>query len=191
MKHLKWLVPAIILCGGLLYAQSYKTDSLTTATGSGSVPTPGVGVKSALTFGESSGTTPTCQAGLDIIWSSYSASGLQICNNGGSLAPIASLPISLTTQVSGTLQAANGAPLVGTSGSLGGSALTAGNCSTTTVAITGALNTMAVVVTPKASPGNNYYWKGVVTSSGTVTVYICAVTAGTPTAETYSVRVIQ
>jgi len=83
--------------------------------------------------------------------------------------------------------------LVGTTGSIGGSLLTAGLCSTGTVSITGATPGMPVVVS--ASDGTNIPVlgadiSGTVTSSGTVTVSVCAIVSLTPTSKTYNVRVI-
>jgi hypothetical protein len=53
---------------------------------------------------------------------------------------------------------------------------------------------MAVIVTPVpiagADPGNSTFWKGYVSTAGTVTVKVCESVAGTPTATTYNVRVI-
>jgi hypothetical protein len=82
-------------------------------------------------------------------------------------------------------------PLTGTSSSIGGSSLAAGACASTTVSITGATTSNAVEATPATYPGDAYYWKGYVSATGTVTVKVCAAAAGTPTASTYSVRVIQ
>ena len=81
--------------------------------------------------------------------------------------------------------------LAGTSGSLGGSALTAGGATTGTVNVPGATTSMAVVVTPSVYPGNGVDWAGYVSSAGVVTVVITAIIAVTPTATTYNVRVIQ
>ena len=81
-------------------------------------------------------------------------------------------------------------PLKGTTGSIGGSALTAGTCSSATVSVSGATTSMAVEATPSTYPGDAIYWKGYVSASGTVTVKVCAAVAATPTASTYNVRVI-
>ena len=81
--------------------------------------------------------------------------------------------------------------LSGTSGSLGGSALTAGTCSSTTVTISGATTSMTATASPSSDPGSGYYWLAFVSSSNTVTVRICAAASGTPTSTTYNVRVIQ
>ena len=93
-----------------------------------------------------------------------------------------------------TLPAATGTAalvLSGTSGSIGGSALTAGVCATTPVTITGATAGMAAIATPVTYPGDSFYWRAYVSSSSTVTVTICAAVNGTPTASTYNIRVIQ
>lgn len=79
----------------------------------------------------------------------------------------------------------------GTSSSIGGSALLAGACASTTVSVTGATTAMAVSVSPVTYPGDGNFWMGYVSASNTVTVKVCAAVAGTPTASTYNVRVIQ
>ena len=81
-------------------------------------------------------------------------------------------------------------PPAGTTGSLGGSALAAGACTSGTVNITGATTNMAVVATPVTYPGDGMAWRPYVSSAGVVTVKVCATVAGTPTASTYIVRVI-
>jgi hypothetical protein len=81
-------------------------------------------------------------------------------------------------------------PLAGTTGSIGGSALAAGVCASGTVNMAGATTSMAVVATPAAYPGDGMDWKAYVSSTGVVTVKVCAVIAGTPTAGAYNVRVI-
>ena len=81
--------------------------------------------------------------------------------------------------------------LTGATGSLGGSALAAGACSGTTATISGATTAMAVVASPAADPGAGFYWPAFVSAANTVTVRVCAAAAGTPSASTYNVRVIQ
>ncbi|WP_321913589.1 hypothetical protein [Paraburkholderia sp. J11-2] len=81
--------------------------------------------------------------------------------------------------------------LTGTTSSIGGSSLAAGACATGTVAVSGATTSMAVAVSPVATPGAGYVWEGYVSAAGTVTVNVCAIVAGTPTATTYNVRVAQ
>ena len=79
----------------------------------------------------------------------------------------------------------------GTTGSIGGSLLAAGACSSGTVSITGAASGMAAVATPGTYPGDGNYWLAYVSAANTVTVKICAAVAGTPGASTYNVRVLQ
>ncbi len=81
-------------------------------------------------------------------------------------------------------------PLTGTTTSIGGSALSAGACTSGTVNVTGATTSMAVVATPATYPGDGMDWRTYVSSSGVVTVKVCAAIAGTPMASTYNVRVI-
>ncbi|MGB7547922.1 MAG: hypothetical protein WBM14_09240 [Terracidiphilus sp.] len=82
-------------------------------------------------------------------------------------------------------------PLAGTTGSIGGSALAAGACTSGTVSIAGATTSMAVTATPATYPGDGMAWRPYVSAAGTVTVKVCADVAGTPTASAYNVRVIQ
>lgn len=86
-------------------------------------------------------------------------------------------------------------PLSGTTSSIGGSALTLNACTSGTVSITGATTSMVAVTNPTADPNSgtsqSYDWYARVTAAGTVTVYECAIVAGTPTATTFNVRVIQ
>ena len=78
-----------------------------------------------------------------------------------------------------------------TSSSIGGSSLAAGACASTTVAITGLTTAMIVDTTPATYPGDAYFWKAYASAAGTATVKVCAAIAGTPTASTYNLRVIQ
>lgn len=82
------------------------------------------------------------------------------------------------------------ANLTGTSGALGGGALLAGACASTTVSVTGATTSMTVSVSPNTYPGDGALVYGYVSSSNTVTVKVCGVVALTPTSSTYNVRVI-
>jgi hypothetical protein len=81
--------------------------------------------------------------------------------------------------------------LSGTTGSIGGSALNAGACSSGTVRIPAATASMAVVVAPVSYPGDGIFWHGYVSTAGTVTVKVCASVAAVPTASAYNVRVIR
>jgi hypothetical protein len=81
-------------------------------------------------------------------------------------------------------------PFAGTTGSIGGSALAAGACTSGTVNVTGATTSMAVVATPATYPGDGMAWRPYVSAAGVVTVKVCAEIAGTPTISTYNVRII-
>lgn len=102
------------------------------------------------------------------------------------------------TQINGSQACSNsvGCPatstkLTGTTGSIGGSALLAGACSSGTVSITGATTSMVAVSDPNTYPGDGNWWSSQVTSANTITVRVCASVAATPTASTYNVRVLQ
>lgn len=93
-----------------------------------------------------------------------------------------------------TLPAASGdlaVALTGTTASIGGSALSPGAVSTGTVAVAGAAIGMAVIATPETYPGVDAYWDAYISSAGTVTVNVGVVTAGTPVASVYAVRIIE
>jgi hypothetical protein len=81
--------------------------------------------------------------------------------------------------------------LTGTTGSIGGSALLAGQDATGTVAIAGVTTAMAVDASPVTYPGAGVFWNGYVSSAGTVTVAVGAAIALTPAASNYNIRVTQ
>jgi hypothetical protein len=81
--------------------------------------------------------------------------------------------------------------LSGTSGSIGGGALIAGQCATGTLTVTGATTTMVALTDPNTYPGDGTIWDAQVTAANTVTVKVCAIIALTPTASTYNVRILQ
>jgi hypothetical protein len=78
-----------------------------------------------------------------------------------------------------------------TSSSIGGSALLAGACASTTVSITGLTTAMTLITTPVTYPGDGTFWHAYASAAGTATVKVCESVAGTPTASTYNIRVIQ
>jgi hypothetical protein len=85
-----------------------------------------------------------------------------------------------------------GSALKGTTASIGGSALAAGACATGTVSISGVAAGMTGTAT--ATDGTmqgNFVVSAAGTASGTATVNVCAITAGTPTAKTYNVHLNQ
>ncbi len=77
--------------------------------------------------------------------------------------------------------------ITGTSASIGGGALIAGQCATGTATVTGALTSMVASASPNTYPGAGFVWAAQVTSADTATVYVCAQAAGTPTSSTYNV----
>ena len=92
------------------------------------------------------------------------------------------------SDISGTLQTAQ--LLTGTSASLGGSAMTAGQTISITVAIAGAAVGMVAVTSPETYPGDGFVWDAYVSAPNTVTVRLTAVLAGTPVASLYDVRLL-
>ncbi len=107
------------------------------------------------------------------------------CNNTGS----PTTPIACTVAQTNTLLGLS-QTLTGTTGSIGGGVLTAGSCTSGTVAVTGATTAMGVIATPVTYPGDGSTWLAYVSAGGTVTVKVCALVAVTPGASTYNVRVI-
>lgn len=81
--------------------------------------------------------------------------------------------------------------LKGTTGSIGGGALTVGTCTSGTASVTSSTTAMAVSASPVTYPGDGIYWVAYVSAAGTVTVKVCATASITPTASTYNVRVLQ
>lgn len=88
-----------------------------------------------------------------------------------------------------------GLVISGTTGSIGGSSLALNACSSGTATVTGATTGMVAITNPTANPNSganqSYDWYAIVTATNTVTVYECAIVAGTPAATTFNVRVIQ
>lgn len=104
------------------------------------------------------------------------------------------MQVTSTLTVAGT--AVKGA-LVGTTGSIGGSLLAAGACSSATTTVTGATTAMAVTASPAGGvdPTNGGILgvsiDPLITATDTVKVSVCSPIVGTPTAANYNVRVIQ
>jgi len=195
---------SMIASSGLLTAHGVMLGG-----GAGAVP-------SALTSLGTSGQVLTSNgAAADPSWSSAAAGTVTSVNTGHALTggPITATgtvsAVDATSGVAGVVtpdtNAAhflNGAgawttpagnapvPLVGNTGSIGGSSLAAGACSLGTVAIVGATTAMAVALNPVTYPGDAAYWKGYVSSAGTVTVANCIAINGTPAASVFSVRVV-
>ena len=96
---------------------------------------------------------------------------------------------NLTVNAEGLVTAVSSA-LSGTTGSLGGAPMTAGETITTAVTITGASVGMVAVCNPQTYPGDSFCWDAYVSSADTATVRLTAVLAGTPVASLYSVRLL-
>jgi hypothetical protein len=79
-----------------------------------------------------------------------------------------------------------GTRLKGTTGPLGGSALTAGQSVTVTTTVTGAAVNMAVGTTPQVNPGNGFIWRSYVSAPNTVITVLTCIVAGTPAQSGYA-----
>jgi hypothetical protein len=122
---------------------------------------------------------------------SVTANAQIISTLGNGTAPFS---VSSSTAVGNlTSQFAQGLSLTGTTGSIGGSSLNAGQCASGTVNIQGAGSAMTAVASPTSSPfdvsGHGLAIWAFVSNANTVTVEVCAIVLTTPTATTYNVRV--
>ncbi len=83
--------------------------------------------------------------------------------------------------------------LVGTTGSIGGGLLTAGNCATGTATVTGAVvgNPVSWSTSDGTLPSPLAIISAAVTSTNTVSLQVCAVATLTPASKTYNVSVVQ
>lgn len=98
---------------------------------------------------------------------------------------------SFSVDVSGNVVAPTLQLTAYTSSSIGGSALLAGASTSTTVAIAGLTTGMVIMATPTTYPGDSFYWRAYCSSAGIATIKLVAAIAGTPTASTYNLRVVQ
>jgi hypothetical protein len=98
--------------------------------------------------------------------------------SSGGVTPNISCPTCITT-----------AALTGTTGSIGGSALTAGTCTTGTASVTGAVvgHPVAVSASDGSLPNGFVILSAAVTSTNTVTVQLCATASVTPVPKAYNV----
>jgi len=125
-------------------------------------------------------------------WLAVSRSGFVcsgIASNSGSGAWAHTGTFNATTVQSGGVTLSP--TLAGTSASIGGSALVAGQTATTTVTVTGATTAMVALCSPVTYPGAAFTWDAYVSAPNTVTVVLQATVAGTPAASAYNVRVLQ
>lgn len=147
---------------------------------------PILGAASATTLNKVAITAPATSATLTI------ADGSTLATAGANSITFTSTgPTNVTLPTSGKLQSA----LTGTTGSIGGSALTAGACASGSVTVTGATTGMQATASPAlgVDPTNG----GVlgisiiasVSAADTVTVKVCTPIIGTPASATYAVRV--
>jgi hypothetical protein len=151
------------------------------------------------TTGGTPGTwTPMGILGSGVPIADVSATGVVTKINGTTLSGLATGILKNTTGTGVPSIATAGTDYAvsysGTTGSIGGSALTVGGaCASGTATATGATTGMPVVVSTSdgSAIGSSYFYRGEVTSSNTVTVYVCAALAGTPASKTYNVRVIK
>ncbi len=94
----------------------------------------------------------------------------------------------------GNVKAANFAGvLAGQTGAIGGKALAAGTCASGTATVAGAAIGTPVMVSASdgSLPGGLMMLSAAVTTANTVSVQVCAVSAGTPPLVSYNVRVVQ
>ena len=77
----------------------------------------------------------------------------------------------------------------GTTGSIGGSSVGAGACTSGTLSLTGVATGMVATADPITYPGDGFHWLVYVSGANTVTVKVCNATTGslTPTASAYVV----
>lgn len=117
-------------------------------------------------------------SGADVINNGYiteaSLTGFVYCNGSG-----------------GRCTASTNNGLAATSASIGGASLAAGACASGTATVTGATTSMVAQASPTTYPGDGNVWHAYVSAANTVTVKVCAIVTGTPTASTYNVRVLQ
>ena len=77
----------------------------------------------------------------------------------------------------------------GTTNSIGGTSLRAGQCIAGTARVPEARIGMAVIATPSTYPGDGFAWRPYVSEQGIITVKLCAETAGGPAPTVFNVRV--
>ncbi len=96
---------------------------------------------------------------------------------------------SLSSSGAAVAAAPASSSLAGTTASIGGAPLAAGKCASGSAAVNGATPKMAATASPASSPGDGFVWQAFVSRANTVTVNVCALASGTPTAAAYDVRV--
>ena len=79
--------------------------------------------------------------------------------------------------------------IAGTTASIGGSPLQAGQCASGVARLSGAASSMVATASPVSDPGDGFIWQAFVSAANTVTVKVCAINHGTPRPVVYNVRV--
>jgi hypothetical protein len=138
---------------------------------------------------------PLAAAGNLVLGYGLSSTGFTLDNSGG----LSAQGATGAGQGQGTVNSkgmfVNGTALnpvlSATTASIGGGALVAGACASTATTVTGAAVGMVANATPNTYPGDSSFWKAYVSGANTVTTLICEAVAGTPTASTYNLRVLQ
>ncbi len=128
-------------------------------------------------------------------WTTFSGPvPLANCSNGQTLGLqtwLYNAPAGQIAKIAAVTITPNTVNFTSTTGSIGGSALTAGQCASGGAGIQGVTTSMVALASPVTYPGDGMTWSAYVSAAGTVTVKVCAEVAGTPTASAYNVRVLQ
>lgn len=154
------------------------------------------------TFGASNSSGASLDDGFDMVTSSNTVQSTTLKANGGSALGINSsgaVNVNGSSGTTGKVLTSHGFAAAtwdgvydsATSASVGGGALAAGACASQATSVASAVPNQGVVVTPDTYPGDGFYWVGYVDSFGSVTVKICSVIGGTPTASVYEIRVFK
>ena len=201
----------------LLAADLNAALAAPTITG-GSIYCPSIGSSNPITAASPIGTAPfivtstTPVNNLSVGGTSGNVTGIITVAHGGtgvttstgtgsvvlSNAPVFTGVVSATGGITSiTATASNQAviygqmPIVGTTAAIGGAALLAGACASTTTTVTGATAAMTVTTSPTIYPGDGGVWESYVSAANTIITKVCAIIAMTPASSTYNLRVIQ
>lgn len=168
--------------------------TLATLDRSGDLRLTGALASASLTVGSGPSLTSETGSGPGLVTSNSPTIASPIITGTPTLPVSYSVGSATVTQpaTSGTLALTTQLPLAAVSAPLGGSSLSAGQCTSATVGVSGATVGMAVLVTPAADPGAGIVWQGWVSGAGIATVRLCNITSSplTPASETYAVRAL-
>ena len=196
---------ALVVAGTSINSPSYVIPAAGTATGGGNFSSAGgYGANGSYWTGSVANTDSWSWSNV-LGTGSNPTSTLTFAHSGSSGVASISLPLSTTitqsaadssTKLATTFyadRAVSNAIQEGTTGSIGGSLLTAGTCATGTATVTNsepAGSPVAVSASDGSAPNALVTLSGYVTTTGTtVTVQVCAIAAVTPAAKTYNVAV--